>query len=107
MEVGSTRLPLKGIVDNTIGQRLQYEAASQRELSPLFAAIQSNASLRLFSVSRMRSQDVIEVSPLTTIRLCPCASALQPRTTAPSDVHVSFLKLPPCPSRACRPLSVP
>ena len=61
MEVGSTRLPLKGIVDDTIGQRLQYEAANQRELSPLFAAIQKNSSLRLLAVSKMQSADVLEV----------------------------------------------
>lgn len=61
MEVGSTRLPLKGIVDDTIGQRLQYEAANQRELSPLFAAIQKNSSLRLLAVSKMQSPDVLEV----------------------------------------------
>jgi hypothetical protein len=61
MEVGSTRLPLRSIAEDTIGERLQYEAANQREIKPLFAALQTNTSLRYLTVLKMRDRDVIGV----------------------------------------------
>ena len=88
MEVGSTRLPLKGIVDDTIGQRLQYEAANQRELSPLFAAIQKNSSLRLLAVSKMQSADVLEVRRPSPPPPPPPACSACPRSASPPP--------PPC-----------
>eukprot|EP00892_Ulva_mutabilis_P004685 jgi/Ulvmu1/2589/UM014_0040.1 len=92
MEVGSTRLPLKGIVDDTVGQRLQYEAANQRELSPLFAAIQKNSSLRLLAVSKMQSADVVELVRLLEVRGLPYSLDIS-ESAFTSDDYLELLLL--------------
>ena len=61
-EVGSTRLPLRSIAENTIGQKLAYQAVSQEnELPPLFAAIRSNTSIQVMSVHSMKGKDILSV----------------------------------------------
>ena len=61
-EVGSTRLPLRSIAENTIGQKLSYEAVNQEnELPPLFAAIRSNTSIKVMSVHSMKGKDILSV----------------------------------------------
>jgi hypothetical protein len=67
--VGSTRLPLRSIAENTIGQKLSYEAINQEnELPPLFAAIRSNTSIRVMSVVKMKGNDILKVC----LRPCTC-----------------------------------
>ena len=60
--MGSTRLPLRSIAENTIGQKLSYEAVNQEnELPPLFAAIRSNTSIKVMSVHSMKGKDILSV----------------------------------------------
>jgi hypothetical protein len=69
-EVGSTRLPLRSIAENTIGQKLTYEAINQEnELPPLFAAIRSNTSIKVMSVVKMKGNEVLKVRHLSRTRV--------------------------------------
>lgn len=62
MEVGSGQLPLRSIVDNSVGERLEVEINKAGQVRPLLAALRHNKTIKVLQVMRMDDTDVLAVS---------------------------------------------
>jgi hypothetical protein len=70
MDVGSGRLPLRSIADNSIGDRLEVEIHKPGEVQPLLAALKNNHTLRSFVIIKMEDTDILRVRRSHSPVLC-------------------------------------
>jgi hypothetical protein len=62
MEVGSGQLPLRSIVDDSVGERLEVDISKPGQVRPLLAALRHNHTIRVFMIMNMAESDVLAVS---------------------------------------------
>ena len=67
LDVGSLHLPLKSLVDNTIGDRLEVVVNKSSEVRPLLAALRHNVTVQELVVVKMGDEDVLKVRFVTCI----------------------------------------
>ena len=83
MEVGSGQLPLRSIVDNSVGERLEVEINKPGQVRPLLAALRHNKTVKVLQVMRMSDGDVLAVRRYRRPRASgkrACAWSRQPGT---------------------------
>ena len=68
MDVGSGRLPLRSIADNSIGEHLAVEINDRADIRSLLAAIRHNHTLKSFVVAKMDEADILWVR----MPVCEC-----------------------------------